>query len=59
MGWSKIRTTGKTITEKIAELVKQKGSAKLLGSNEKVVDNWKDYKITKTTKYILYETMAN
>lgn len=59
MGWSKIRTTGKTITDRIAELVSQKGSAKLLGHDEKVVTNWKDYKITKTSKYILYEAIRN
>lgn len=55
MGWSKNRTTGKTITQRIAELVIDRGSAKLLGKNEKVVENWQDYKITKKSNYILYE----
>lgn len=45
----------KTITQVVAEHIAQFGSAKLIGKDEKVVANWKDYKITKKSNYILYE----
>lgn len=50
-----LRTMRKTITQVVAEHIAQFGSAKLIGKDEKVVANWKDYKITKKSNYILYE----
>ena len=55
MGWRKFKTCGRTITDAVREQVEKAGQAKLIGHNEKVVDNWQDYKISKKSNYILYE----
>lgn len=55
MGWYKNRTIGKTLTQAISELVEKHGKAVLLGKNETVVDNYKEYKVTKRNNYIIYE----